>query len=91
MLGHGAVFSVVLAAFNYTGGQLQGYMKDEREHDEYAHKEALRLNRRRPITETIAEIGEGRGIHPEGYEERRRERLKANLGLDIAPVSADVN
>ncbi|KXJ90234.1 NADH-ubiquinone oxidoreductase subunit [Microdochium bolleyi] len=91
VLGHGAVFSVVLAAFNYTGGQLQGYMKDEREHDEYAHKEALRLNRRRPITETIAEIGEGRGIHPEGYEERRRERLKANLGLDIAPVSADVN
>ncbi|KAJ1325820.1 NADH-ubiquinone oxidoreductase subunit [Microdochium nivale] len=91
VLGHGAVFSVVLTAFNYTGGTLQGYMRDEREHDEFARKEALRLNRRRPITETIADIGEGRGIHPAGYEERRRERLKANYGLDIAPVSADVS
>lgn len=91
VLGHGAIFAVVLTAFNFTGGTLQGYMRDERVHDEYERKEALRLNRRRPITETIADIGEGRGIHPEGYEERRRERLKANLGLDIQPVSADVN
>lgn len=61
VLGHGAIFAVVLTAFNFTGGTLQGYMRDERVHDEYERKEALRLNRRRPITETIADIGEGRG------------------------------
>jgi hypothetical protein len=34
---------------------------DRPEMDEYERKEQLRLARRRPIEETIAEIGEGRG------------------------------
>jgi hypothetical protein len=91
--------AVVLGAFDYTGGALTGYKKDP-EIDEFERKEQLRKNRRRPIEETIAELGEGRGlfylrclllsctncaagIYAPGYQERRRERLKAKYGIDI--------
>lgn len=63
MLGYGALFSVILSAFDYTGGQLPGYSKDPNE-DEFELKEQLRKNRRRPIQETIDELGEGRGLSP---------------------------
>jgi len=52
---------VVLGAYDYTGGALTGYRKDP-EMDEFDRKEALRKNRRRPIDQTISEIGEGRGM-----------------------------
>lgn len=61
ILGYGAFAAVVLAAYDYTGGSLMGYKKDP-EVDEYERKEKLRLNRRRPMEETIAELGEGRGL-----------------------------
>jgi len=88
IIGYGAFTSVALAAFEYTGGTLRGYL-NRPEVDEYERKEMLRKNRRRPIEETIAEIGEGRGIKPPGYEERRRERIKEKYGIDIHTVSAD--
>ena len=59
-MGYGAGLAVVMGAFDYTGGTLTGYEKDPSV-DEYARKEALRKNRRRPIQETIEELGEGRG------------------------------
>ncbi|KAI0381367.1 hypothetical protein F5Y04DRAFT_280899 [Hypomontagnella monticulosa] len=91
ILGFGAAFSIIMSAFEYTGGTLRGRPRGEvPEMDEYDRKEYLRKNRRRPITETIAEIGEGRGIEPPGYEERRRERLKEKYGVEIKPVSANV-
>lgn len=52
---------MVLGAYDYTGGALTGYRKDP-EMDEFDRKEALRKNRRRPIDQTISEIGEGRGM-----------------------------
>ena len=52
--------AVVLGAYDYTGGALTGYKKDK-EVDEFDRKEYLRKNRRRPIEQTISEIGEGRG------------------------------
>jgi hypothetical protein len=52
--------AVVLGAYDYTGGALTGYKKDP-EIDEFERKEALRKSRRRPIGETISELGEGRG------------------------------
>lgn len=59
MLGWGALTSVVLAAYDYTGSSsLKGFRKDRE--DEFERKETLRKNRRRPMEETIAEIGEGR-------------------------------
>jgi len=52
------MFSVIMAVADFTGGSLKG--KRDPEVDEYERKVALRTNRRRPIEETIAEVGEGR-------------------------------
>jgi hypothetical protein len=52
--------AVLLGAFDYTGGRINGWNRDS-EVDEFDRKQYLRKNRRRPIEETIAEVGEGRG------------------------------
>lgn len=62
VLGYGAGLAVLLGTFDYTGGVLTGYSKDP-EVDEYERKEMLRRNRRRPIQETVMELGEGRGMN----------------------------
>ena len=49
-----------MGAYDFGGGALTGYKKDS-EVDEFERKDALRKNRRRPIEQTISEIGEGRG------------------------------
>jgi len=49
-----------MAAFDYGGGALTGYKRDPNV-DEFERKQALRKNKRRPLEETISEIGEGRG------------------------------
>lgn len=67
LLGYGAAFSVVMSAYGFTGGSLAG-RGDSGEEDGYARKEALRKNRRRPITETLEELGEGRGWWPRFLE-----------------------
>lgn len=59
ILGYGALFSVVLVVFDYTGGSLKGSRRSQ-ELDEFDRKEYLRKNRRRPLEETLAEVGEGR-------------------------------
>lgn len=61
IIGYAALSAVTLATYEYTGGTLRGFM-NRPEVDEYERKEQLRLARRRPIEETIAEIGEGRGM-----------------------------
>lgn len=60
-MGYGSGLAIIMAAFDYTGGSLFGYSRDPLL-DEYDRKEALRANKRRPIQETIAELGEGRGM-----------------------------
>ena len=60
VLGYGAGVAIVMALFDYTGGSLAGFRRDPTV-DEYERKAALRTNRRRPIEETISELGEGRG------------------------------
>ncbi|KAI9813535.1 MAG: hypothetical protein M1832_006266 [Thelocarpon impressellum] len=82
VLGYGAGFAVILGTFDYTGGVLTGYSRDP-EVDEFERKQQLRKNRRRPIQETLEELGEGRGIYGPGYAERRRERLKEKYGVDV--------
>jgi hypothetical protein len=57
----GALTAGVLGAYDYTGGALTGYKKNP-EMDEFERKELLRKNRRRPIEQTISELGEGRGM-----------------------------
>ena len=60
VLGYGAGLAVFLGTFDYTGGVLTGYEKDPSV-DEYDRKQQLRKNRRIPISETINDLGEGRG------------------------------
>jgi hypothetical protein len=60
MLGAGACFSVVLSAFRYTAG-LRGHVPGSEDEEEVERREKLKKARRRPISETIEELGEGRG------------------------------
>lgn len=48
--------------FDYTGGKFTGYDKDPQV-DEYERKEEMRKNKRRPIQETLDQLGEGRGTY----------------------------
>ncbi|KAK3904651.1 hypothetical protein C8A05DRAFT_42316 [Staphylotrichum tortipilum] len=89
VLGFGTLTAVLLAAYEFTGASIKG--NKDQQVDEYERKELLRVRRRKPIEETLAIIGEGRGIEPPGYEERRRARLKEKYGVDIKPVCADPN
>lgn len=59
ILGYGAIMSVTSAVFEYTGGRIQGAGRNP-DVDEFERKEMLRKRYRRPVEETIAEIGEGR-------------------------------
>ncbi|RMY18801.1 hypothetical protein D0867_05087 [Hortaea werneckii] len=86
VVGYGCMVAVVLGAFSYTGGKLEGYRRDPTV-DEVARKEFLRKNRRRPIEGTLEELGEGRGIYGPGYVERRAERIKNAYGINV-PSSA---
>ncbi|KAE8449970.1 hypothetical protein EG329_007109 [Mollisiaceae sp. DMI_Dod_QoI] len=86
VLGLGALTAVVLGAFDYSGGSLTGYTRNK-EMDEFERKQELRKNRRRPIEQTISELGEGRGIYGPGYDERRRERIKEKYGIDVPAKS----
>ncbi|KAL8674919.1 MAG: hypothetical protein Q9168_000723 [Polycauliona sp. 1 TL-2023] len=71
-----------VGTFDYTGGRMTGFARDA-EVDEYERKEQMRRNKRRPIEETLQELGEGRGIYGPGYQARRAERLKQRYGVDI--------
>lgn len=59
ILGVGAFVSVFMGTFAYTGGTLAGWKETDEE--AYERKMKLRNTRRRPIEETIAQLGEGRG------------------------------
>jgi len=50
-----------MGVFDYTGGKFSGFDR-EANVDEYERKEELRKNKRRPIQETLQELGEGRGM-----------------------------
>jgi hypothetical protein len=67
MIGAGAACSTVLTAFRYTNG-IWGGNKGEMDLDEeeVERREALKKMRRRPLSETIEQLGEGRGKHSLG-------------------------
>jgi hypothetical protein len=60
MLGAGAAFSTVLTAYRYTSG-IRGTESAEPDEEEVERREALKKMRRRPLSETIEQLGEGRG------------------------------
>jgi hypothetical protein len=59
MLGSGTALSVLMSTFNYTKGFRPP--QHDSEEDEYERRARIKRNRRRPIEETISELGEGRG------------------------------
>lgn len=64
MLGAGALFSTVLTAYRYTSGlRGVGDIRDQIDDDgEVERREELKKLRRRPLSETLQQLGEGRGI-----------------------------
>ncbi|KAF1362435.1 hypothetical protein EJ07DRAFT_106916 [Lizonia empirigonia] len=87
MLGAGALFSVSMTAFRYTSG-IRGSASGELDDEEIERREAMKKMRRRPLSETIEQLGEGRGIYAPGYEERRRQRLMDKYGIDVKAAQA---
>lgn len=79
VLGLGAGLAVLQGVFTYTGGTFSGYNKGPSV-DEFDRKEQLRKNRRRPIQETLDELGEGRGT----------ERLTSSNGPFIVDIIRDL-
>lgn len=106
MLGAGAAFSTVVTAYRYTSGMRGvGDIRTEVDEDgEVERREELKKVRRRPLSETIEQLGEGRGmfdcdpllqpnltiagIYAPGYEERRRQRLLEKYGIDVKASQA---
>ena len=60
-VGYGAGAAIFLGFFEFTGATLQGLGLGPAREDDYGSKEWMRKNRRRPIQETLDELGEGRG------------------------------
>ena len=65
MIGGAAAFGTSMAAFRYTAG-LRGTASGEVEEEEIERREAMKKLRRRPLSETLEQLGEGRGrnYHP---------------------------
>ncbi|PGH26551.1 hypothetical protein AJ80_01680 [Polytolypa hystricis UAMH7299] len=85
VIGYGLALGTTLFAFDFTGGSLRGSGIDPNV-DEFERREKIRTNYQTPLSETIAQLGEGRGIYGPGYAERRQARIKENYGIDV-PVS----
>lgn len=83
VLGNGLALGVVTATVGYTRLSFFESSSDEPSLDRLAQKEEAKTRYRRPINETINEIGEGRGIYGPGYQERRKQRIKEKYGIDI--------
>jgi hypothetical protein len=82
IIGMGVFTAVLTGGMTYTGGTLKGGLRDP-DADKVAEKDLARKNYRSPVEQTIAELGEGRGIHGPGYAERRKQRIKDNYGIEV--------
>ncbi|CAJ0551663.1 Ff.00g056420.m01.CDS01 [Fusarium sp. VM40] len=87
VVGLGSGLALFQGTFHYLGGRYDSF---KREDDEFERKEIVRRSTRLAIEQTISEIGEGRGIRPPGYAERRAERLSEKYGVEINPIKATV-
>ncbi|EHY59561.1 hypothetical protein HRR83_001162 [Exophiala dermatitidis] len=82
-LGGSFALGASMAVASYTGRSVFESASDEPQLDRIGYKEEAKTRYRRPINETINELGEGRGIYGPGYEERRKQRIKEKYGIDI--------
>ncbi|KAF4126006.1 NADH-ubiquinone oxidoreductase 21.3 kDa subunit [Geosmithia morbida] len=88
MIACGTAFGVTQFLFTLLGARVDSFKAEE---DEFLRKESVRRTTRVPIEETIAHIGEGRGVRAEGYEDRRRQLIKEKYGFEVNPVKATVD
>ena len=61
IIGYGVFVGSVTGAFDYTGGKLSGTPRNP-DADRWAEKETERKTYRRPVEDTIAQLGERRGM-----------------------------
>ncbi|GAB1200920.1 hypothetical protein APSETT444_010301 [Aspergillus pseudonomiae] len=87
LLGYGAALATAMGAFEYTGGSLWGYKKNA-DIDEFERREQLRKSYRTSGEQTLAELGEGRGLYGPGYAERRAQRIKEAYGIEVPTSQA---
>ncbi|KAJ4197404.1 Hypothetical protein NCS54_00518500 [Fusarium falciforme] len=87
VMGLGASIGVFQGMFYYLGNRYDTFKKED---NTFERKETARRTTRLPLEQTISEIGEGRGIQPPGYDERRAERLKEKYGFEVNPVNATI-
>src|SRR5690242_21850265 len=66
MLGAGMCFGTAMSAFRYTAG-LRGAASGEVDDEEIERKEAMKKLRRRPLSENLEQLGEGRGKSLTGH------------------------
>lgn len=62
MLGAGVCTSAVMSAYRYTAGITGGADSAEMDDEEVERREAAKKLRRRPLSETLEQLGEGRGM-----------------------------
>lgn len=84
-LGGALALGGAMGVISYTGRSIFESSGDEASFDRMAYKDEVKSRFRRPLNETINELGEGRGIYGPGYEERRKQRIKERYGFDIQP------
>jgi hypothetical protein len=72
----------------YTGGRLDGFKK-QAEEDTFEWKMEMRRNKRRPLEETIAELGEGRGTFECGQFCGSCRRHAHGISPDIITVTLE--
>jgi len=84
-LGGALALGTVMGVISFTGRSMFETAGDKTYNDRMAQKEEAATRFRRPLNETINELGEGRGIYGPGYEERRKQRIKERYGFDIQP------
>jgi hypothetical protein len=59
VMGLGSAVGVIQGALYFMGGRIDSFKKES---DEFERKEKVRRSTRLPIEQTVAEIGEGRGM-----------------------------
>lgn len=91
MLGAGAAFSTVLTAYRFTNG-LRGIAPSETDEEEVERRENAKKYRRRPLSETIEQMGEGRGWscseHIAGHHADLTRNLRPWLRREAATTAA---
>ncbi|KAL6250161.1 hypothetical protein RBB50_002462 [Rhinocladiella similis] len=82
-LGSAFALGAVMFVVNYTGRPMFESSSDAPQLDRLAYKDEAKSRYRRPLNETINELGEGRGIYGPGYAERRKQRIKERYGIEV--------